>query len=210
MRTFLSSFAVLALSVAVGSAASAITEYGYSGNTYTNIVDNTPPPGTTYTTSMSVTGIFSVAVPLAANMALTDVTADVVSYTFDDGVNSHTESNSIVLGAFNIATDGAGNISEWQITTTTGPPLPTTGGPGDQRQLIQTANVAGLVLDRGILQECTGGSLGTCGAVFSDVGQVTNQPGSWAIVPEPSSASLLALGLIGLAARRSAGLRRRG
>ena len=70
--------------------------------------------------------------------------------------------------------------------------------------MIQTTKIAGVVIDRGLFQECTGGA--GCPGVFSDVGQVTANPGAW-VIPEPSTASLLALGLVGLAARR-AGRRR--
>jgi len=207
MRTFLLSCAVLVLSLAVGSNAMAATSYQYSGNNYTTIIDFTPPNGTTYDTSMSVTGSFSTLAPLAANLALTDISADVTSYSFNDGVATLDESTSIVLGVFSVATDALGDITEWKIELGSGLPIGGTGSPGDQRQLISTVNIAGLVFDRGSLQECAGTS--SCVPIFADNGEVHNSPGTWTIVPEPGTASLLSLGLIGLAVRRSAGRRAR-
>ena len=121
MRTFVLSCAALALLLLPPSAAMAATTYFYTGNDYTLIIDNTPPAGTTYTTSMSVTGSFTVASALAPNMALTDISSDVISYSFNDGVNTLTESNSSLVGALNVATDAGGDIIEWQITTETVP-----------------------------------------------------------------------------------------
>jgi len=192
----------LALSLAIASGASAATIYQYTGNTYTVTIDNTPPAGTTYTTSMSVSGSFTTAVALAANMPLTDISASILLYSFDDGANTLTQSNSTLFGAFSVATDGGGNISLWQFTANSGPPLPSTGGPGDQRMLISSADTGVFQLDRGILQECTAVSGTSCGSVFSDLGQVSNSPGAWSIVPEPSTALLLGAGLIGIASGR--------
>jgi hypothetical protein len=179
------------VSLAVAPAAMALT-YGYSGNNYTLIIDN-PVPAGTYTNAMSVSGSFTIAGTLAPNLGLTDISGLVTAYSFSDGRNTHTQLNSAFVGAFNVATDGAGQIIEWQLTTADGPPGV---NPGDQRQVILTSNIPGFVLDRGLLQECVGAS--GC-QVRSDVGQVANAAGVWGIVPEPSTALLLSAGLVAVA-----------
>jgi len=186
--------AVLALAVAPG--ATALT-YGYSGNSYTLVVDNTPPSGT-YTTSMNVSGSFTIAGSLAPNLALTDISGSVLSYSFNDGINTHTQANSSFVGPFNVATDGTGQIAEWQFTTSDTAPLGPGGSLGDQRQVILSNAVLGFVLDRGILQEC---STVTGCSISTDVGQTANNAGSWSFVPEPSTALLLAAGLVPMAWR---------
>jgi hypothetical protein len=164
--------------------AMADSTYEYTGANYTLIVDNTPPAGTNYTTSDSVTGTFVVAVALAPNMPLTDIGGSVLTYSFSDGANTLTESNSSIFGAFDIATDALGNISEWQLTLQSGPPLPAVGVPGEQREIISSANLVSFKADRGILQECTGPGPG-CGPVSSDLGQVFNSPGPWMLLKTP-------------------------
>jgi hypothetical protein len=166
------------LALIVASGTSAEVTYEYDGNTYTTIIDNTPPAATTYTTAMGVSGEVTVAAPLPASMPLTDISGEIVSFALDDGANTLTSSNATLLDGFSVATDAFGDIVEWQITAVSGPPLPSTGGPGDQRQVIQTSNGVS-TFDRALLQECSGGASGSCGVVFSDLGSVFGDPGVW-------------------------------
>jgi hypothetical protein len=182
IRTLLLLWAVLILAA---SGAMAQSSYEYSGNDYTLIINNDPPAGATYSTSMSVRGSFTVAAELAPSMPLTDISGDILAYSFTDGAHLHTQDNSMLFGAFKIATDATGAIIEWQLTTADRDPLGPTGVPGDQRQTISTAAITGLVLDRGQLQECLG-SGSSCPLIWSDVGQVLNDAGSWTLVPDPS------------------------
>jgi PEP-CTERM motif-containing protein len=191
--------AVVNLSIAFDAAALSI--YQYTGNSYTLIINNTPPVGATYTTAMNVSGSFELAAPLPANLPLTNIAGSLLSYAFDDGVHTLTDATSDLVGAFNVATDALGNISLWQITAQSGPPLPLTGGPGDQRVVISTLSIVGQVFDTGLLQECPGGVAGSCGSVRTDLGQTPSNPGTWALIPEPSTALLLGAGLAALAVR---------
>ena len=55
--------------------------YQYTGNNYTGIANNLPD-GESYTTSMSVSGSFTLASSLAANAAFSDISALVTSFSF--------------------------------------------------------------------------------------------------------------------------------
>ena len=75
---------LIVLSLAFASAGSAQTIYQYTGNSYTTIIDNTPPAGT-FDTSMNIGGTFTVAAPLTPNMAFGDIGGSIVSYSFTTG-----------------------------------------------------------------------------------------------------------------------------
>ncbi len=83
--------------------------------TYAYFGGNFDTASGTYTTAMRNTGQFSVAGTLPVNMPNTDISAQVTSYSFNDGVQTLTQANSKSLG-FSVSTDGAGNISTWNIT----------------------------------------------------------------------------------------------
>ena len=81
--------------------------------------------GVGYTTSGSITGTFTTASPLAANLPLTDIGPApgglnlVTAWSFTDGVNTYTQANSIPFGNlfayFRVQTDALGNINVFYI-----------------------------------------------------------------------------------------------
>ena len=86
--------------------------YTYTGNT----MNVTYVSGGGYTTTDKVTGSFITSSPLAANLALADISF--LSYSFNDGVQTMTNTNSSEYGSpngFEIATDASGNITSWNI-----------------------------------------------------------------------------------------------
>ena len=90
--------------------------YTYTGVLYTTAAG-------TYTTAMSITGSFDTASPLPANMASTEIGPSgsnlVTSWSFNDGVNTLDNTNSMELYAgaqyFTVATDATGQITLFQI-----------------------------------------------------------------------------------------------
>ena len=96
--------------VAATSVANASTVYTYTGNNFLGIIDN-PAPAGSYTTSMSVTCSFTLQDPLLANLPLTDITADLLGFSFNDGRNTITNLNVTNIGTFLIATGATGNIT---------------------------------------------------------------------------------------------------
>ena len=185
---------LIALLLAGGSLQAAT--YTYTGTLFTNITNVTPPTGT-YTDAMSVTGQFSVAAPLAANLGMgTDITGQVTSFSFFDGRNTITEVNAPLANfdyTFLVTTDGAGNISGSNITVSR--PL-TPLGVGGQAWTIFVG---------------TGGSTGTIEEVLVtgpngfDIGESIT-PGTWTLIPIPATVWLFgsALGLLGWVRRRTA------
>lgn len=98
------------------STAACATTYTYTGLPYNTA---TAP----YTTAMSITGNFTTASPLPASMPITDIgplgTNLVTSWSFNDGINTYTMANSVVLPqaglTFRIGTDATGSITSFYI-----------------------------------------------------------------------------------------------
>ena len=120
-------------------AAAQTTTYTYTGDPYTAA---TAP----YVVGGQVTGTFTTASPLPAFLPLTDIRPSLQSLSFSDGVATRTLANSFVC-TFSVATDGAGNITQWQILLRESPYTPlnpqhsidSSGAPG----LIQGNDLAG-------------------------------------------------------------------
>ena len=146
--------------------------YSYVGNDFT-IIENSTPSGT-FTTSDSVSGSFSLASPLAAN--LNDFTiSNVLSFSFSDGPHTFTESTAdLRVATFDVWTDASGNIINWQIE------IGTNFSPssiGSQRAGLITNHFSnGASRDSGEVDECT--TL-TCSGVVSDFGISDFNPGIW-------------------------------
>jgi hypothetical protein len=134
-----SALGVVILIVLAIPAAAQTTTYTYTGDPYTSA---TAP----YTLGGQITGTFTTASPLPAFLPLTEVTPSLEGFSFSDGIATRTQANSFVC-SFQVATDGAGNVTEWQIFLrqspyTTGSPqhsIETNGQPG----LIQGGDLAG-------------------------------------------------------------------
>ncbi|MBK6804248.1 MAG: hypothetical protein IPG84_04990 [Betaproteobacteria bacterium] len=145
-----------------------------------------------------MTGQFTTASPLAPNLPLASVLAQVTSYSFSDGVNSYASSdpNARVI-EFKVATDAAGAISGWTVELNeweSGTPPHTAGN------LVSSMNIIGsgdLVLDsancstvgtslEGIGDSCTST---TGGSVASNL----SSPGTWSIAATPAAPAAAAV-----------------
>lgn len=89
--------------------------YVYIGNDYT-VAD-----GSTYTTSMSMDGAFSVVTPFSDNLSNVDVTSGIGPWILLDG-EFEWNSSDATLENFDVSTDGTGAIDGWNIAIDLGTP----------------------------------------------------------------------------------------
>ena len=109
--------AVAALLVGYPASVQAVpTTYTYTGNPFTTA--NGP-----YTTSMYVSGMLTLAAPLAPNMVFQQVTPP-LTFSFSDGVQTITNLNATGNSIFAFATGPSGEITQWRVVVLTG------AGPG--------------------------------------------------------------------------------
>jgi hypothetical protein len=180
----------LMLAALPSTPALADTVYTYTGNPFTS--DGNPllysfsyPP---FTPSDSVTGSFTLASPLEANLPIlgpdgfTSVTP--TSFSFTDGVNTLSNTDSFEYLTLDVGTDGTGAINQWIVS-------------------LQTNNNIVILTEDWVSREDQGWN-GQPGVV----GDIRGNPGTWtssttdpnpAVAPEPSSIALLSTGALGLA-----------
>jgi hypothetical protein len=167
-------FGPLALFVLALPLAADPMTYTYTGNDFETVF------GPSYTTSDFVSGFFTVASPLPTSLLFSNNNITPTAYSFTDGVQTFSSVSPPAEVTFDIATDGSGNIIEWDITLGTGPPLSdsvsTFSGGGDQGQMI---------------------SAGTFGNNLGEPGTWTAS-GATASTPEPEGLGLFTIGAIAL------------
>src|SRR5262245_51093854 len=164
--------AVIVSQVLANAPVMADTIYTYTGNNFTSVLINSTPPAGAYTTSMSVSGSFTLANPLAAGLSA-DISALVLNFSFFDGRSTLDTSTTLSLKFFQVSTDAVGHISAWKINLFQ--PFP--AHLGDQYALITTDSS---IFDSGQLGECNGTfANGNCNSASSDQGTVSNNPGTW-------------------------------
>ena len=150
------------------SDASAKVRYTYSGNNYT-IVDSP------YTTSMRLTGWFEINSPIPPNTPYpTQLSAAIISYSFFDGVNTLTNSNSGFVGGAWFATDAQGNITVWEINLS-GPVPAAINTPVN----MITTNLGSDVVDTNA--NCVDVNNEICENVSQLNGAFSYNPGTWAM-----------------------------
>jgi hypothetical protein len=189
----------MVLALASHSTTKADTIYTYTGNNYTTIEDPTLPAGS-YTTSMRLTGSFTLANSLPGGLTNETIknglTGIVLDYSFTDGRNTFTAANSGAGASFLVSTDATGAITDWTIQVNIGSVVPI----GQQILFFQT-NLNG---DIAQIVQCTQQEGSSCITISADTG-ATQTAGTWHIaspspVPLPAPLFLLAaaLGCVGV------------
>jgi len=86
---------------------------------YTTVQDFTAcgnPPCQNFTTAMNVSGSFTVPAPLAANLFGFNLTSQITSYSFSDGINAYSSADpGSRIFRFEVTTDGSGAITAANI-----------------------------------------------------------------------------------------------
>lgn len=177
MRSTRFVLALILLLFGVPLAASATAIYQYTGNPFQSALGR-------YTTSDSLSGTIQLASPLAPNLNFAAITLE--DWSFADGLKLFTPGNSSAETP-RVSTDGAGQIVGWSFDFSGGAAVGIMGsfnqGPIDQ--IDQATDFL------------EGNSLASNEGV----------PGSWALVPEPSTGALLAFSLSLLALTRARAIR---
>jgi hypothetical protein len=158
------------------------TVYTYTGNDFSTF--SSP---TVFTSADSLTGSFTVATPLGANL---EVQLQPVSFSFSDGVETFTQANTTASSNLVVFTDASGDILAWDIS------------------LISSDSTNVLTSDDNFIDE---GFALVNGVAES--GFVEHDSGTWSVLetgdpsvaPEPSTLTFMAtgaLGLVGIMRRR--------
>jgi hypothetical protein len=177
---------LVACAILVGATQAHATTYTYTGNDFTTV---TGP----YTTSMSVSGSFTVANPLSAN-TYTDISGIVQSFSFYDGPDTITNlSSDLEILTFLIRTDSFGNISFWDINLRSGFDFT---APGQLSPQIRTT----ALFDQVALWESVPntGPFGGLSNLVVGTARNSSSPGTWSETPLPTALPLFATGLGGL------------
>jgi hypothetical protein len=172
--------AALLLCVAGAESAHATATYKYVGNNFTTA-------SAPYSTADKITATLVLTDVLGPDLAFAGIGALIVQWDFTAGAGVHhsfdgSTSQCSNGRGFSAGTDSSGVITDWNF-------IFADDGCG---QRLSTKNGAGGTPIDQVSDE----------PVTMILGNVSGNPGSWTLVPEPSTLSLTALGLLGLAATR--------
>jgi len=198
------SFILIGLSIT--SSHSAMVEYSYQGNLFTNIIDRNPPSGTNFSTTDSVTGSFIVSDYLGANLSNQAIAYE--SFTLSAGTLTLASTDSDFLQAIlEITTDGDSVITDWNISISAGINLTDPAiVPGDKKYFLQSRSDEGgtrQAQDQGRIRECLIPAPPRGCGTSDDYGYVVGDEGEWTAgqigaVPVPAAVWLFGTALIGL------------
>ena len=149
--------------------------YTYTGSNFTNVVDDPSVPGS-YDASMRISGTFELGNPLPPNRSLNDDNVAPLSFSFGDGRSVITNASpALNVQVFRIATDAAGNITQWNISLISQPDL---ADFEIQTRSVQSGGSTGQAYDQGSYRVDT--------RVSNDDYAYTSVAGSWGNSAIPS------------------------
>ena len=163
----------------------------YSGNNYSSIPLTTG--SVSYTTDMSLNGSIIFTGSLPGNV--TNYSIEPESFTFNDGLNTLTESTQNISYHFAFNTDSTGEIIGWDIVIEELVLHDTTDG--FTRAIMQLESNLPDQTDLVATLGCVSDSEPGCDRDTIISVATSNIPGSFTVVPLPASFLLLASGLLG-------------
>lgn len=162
-------FALLAL-LSLSTPARALSVlYTYTGEPYTSVSG-------AYTTSMFVSGSFTVELPDPfTNLPSADRTAQVIAFSFHDGLRTITDADTLESAQFTFSTEENGDLFSWEIVLAL----------SDFDRIAVTDSAGNFAPNA-----YSAASLSLSEFALNDV-----SPGSWetTVVPEPSSLGLVSV-----------------
>jgi hypothetical protein len=179
----------------LASRASALATYHYTGNDFSTQSYDSSSTGGTNTIRTRVTGSFTVATPLPADLPYSNIGSSVLSLSFSDGLSIIDDISHTSVLAFNVRTDANGGIIEWAVILDVLPDDET-----GAHVYIDTMNAAHVYP---IIRNWPPQAVDLV-AGQSYTGALWDNPGTWTmtLAPEPSTALLLAAGLMTLGMQR--------
>jgi MYXO-CTERM domain-containing protein len=178
-----------------------VYEYSYTGMNYTSLSDNGSVPGA-YTTSMDVSGYFTLSTPLAANSS-GNIAGSILDWSFSDGRNTLTKAGQTSYpDAFYISTNAAGAIYAWIVNLQAVANNQFNASTTDPNMFSDGSSTGGFD-DAYTTGTCLSfNSSSGCANYNADIASV-GQAGIWAVttvaVAEPASLPIMAAGMGGLA-----------
>jgi hypothetical protein len=157
--------------------------YSYDGQNFTSA------DGSTYTTSMSISGSFELALPLPTNLTQQAITP--TAFSFFDGVQTRTLADSVIC-RFEVGTDSSGVIDKWNIYVMEDVAL---GNPRHTITSIRevTARDIGGIITSAAADDCIGKGQ-------PEYGTNEDLPGTWMRTDVAAAPALHAWGILLLAA----------
>jgi hypothetical protein len=196
----------LTASLLFGPASAHAATYQFTSSNFDAITNFAPPCGggtcSNFAAGGQVTGSFTTAAPLPANLPLGSILPLVTGWMFDNGVVAmFSGTPSVRVLRFEVATDAAGNITQSNVQTMrwTVPPGPGPHAPNDRTDWIMATTGGGITATNAMcvtVATSPAGVADTCSNFFHDpnppasASSASYPSGSWTTVPTVSINSL--------------------
>jgi hypothetical protein len=185
-----------------GAANAAPVRYDYLGQEFTAFNDFPEVEGT-YAPGMRVSGYFVLAEALSDNTGVSIEIADMIDFSFSDGRNTITGSQTNLPTSIFLRTDSNGVITNWDINLSTSFTQPEPDGLQSWQLWTRTNFDGSSSTDIGMTSECAApiGGSGPCFSSYDDSANVfQGTPGIWTatVVPIPAAVWLFGSALAGL------------
>ncbi len=198
--------ATIVMATRVMATGGGATTYTFTSANYNSTSTFTSPcsagPCANYTTAMNITGSFTIASPLAANLSDSEIATQVTSYSFSDGINTYSNTNpNVRIFEFLIFTDANGQITGSNIYLELFQTGSSPHSPGDRVALVVIQSAGGGQADNNTVCVVVGtspaGVANSCTSSDFDSGEssaISDAAGTWSVATAPPVQSVPTLG----------------